>query len=492
MAGIGIGLGGFMDGFTRGMDARAAMDDRKRNKVLQERQDAEYNRVVGQRNEIDAINSGARAEFDKRVSAGTEKPDNFDQFWSGYALPKLKNTYLSQGNMEMADKVQAWGESEDAKAGAKFAMSALTKAQTGDVAGALADATEAGKRKGYISHGFEIKGQDTIVDQNGKLQGYRLYMKGPDGKDIQQDLPLGQVPKMIATYLNPEAAWQTQVEAQAAETKRQQELQDYRAKKGIDQEFGTGSNQKKARSDAIETLRKRMDGGLAGDETKFDDLPREEQERLIATETELQAGQPGTGVPQQPGSQRSGRKVLVDKATGQPVPPPSSQRSAAAPSASPSAGTDRATPGQSPAPTGKDNVRAPGIVDRFTRGISREMNILSGREEAPSRTMSESQKRFLFGKAADPDFDAREQMGINLRPQHGSLRDRSAPQQSGNDEVSSLIQESDAAISDGQQPERVAEGLLQNGIPKEQWPTSLREALGRIDIHRIHIMAAMR
>lgn len=391
MAGIGIGLGGFMDGFTRGMDARAAMDERKRTKVLQERQDQEYNRAVGQRNEIDAINSGAKTEFDKRVSAGTEKPDNFDQFWSGYALPKLKNTYLSQGNMDMAEKVQAWGESEDAKAGARFAMSALTKAQTGDAAGALTDAMEAGKRKGYISHGFEINGQDQIVDPSGKLQGYRLYMKGPDGKEIQQDLPLDQVPKLIATYLNPEAAWQSQVAGKAEDAKTARELATYEEKKKIDKQYGTGGD--KRRGDAIDSLRKRMDGGLSGDEKKFDDLPREEQEKMISSELELQAGQPGlargsvgpTGVPQ-----ASGRKALVDTATGQPVQPKASKPSA-----------DTAAP-------------------------------------TPSAT---------------------------------------TPQQSREERISYLIQESDVAISDGQQPERVAEGLLQNGIPREQWPASLREAL---------------
>lgn len=339
---FGIGLGGFVDGLQGGMRARESMDNRKRQKVLQEREDTEYNRAVKQRDEISSINTQAQSEFQTRVDAGTAKPDQFDQFWSQYALPKLKNTYLAQGNMEMAEKVQAWGDTEDTRAGAKLAMSALTKAQTGDAAGALADAMEAGKRKGYLAHGFEIMGQDTIVDPSGQLQGYRLKMKGPDGKEITQDLPLAQVPKLIATYLNPEAAWQSQIAAQQEEGKRKTELQTYRDKKGIDKEFSTTGD--KARGDAITALRKRMDGGLAGDETKFDDLERGEQEKLIAQEIELQSGQPGIGItPSGPASSgSSGRKVLVDTATGQPVAPERSQSEPKSPQLSGQARGERA------------------------------------------------------------------------------------------------------------------------------------------------------
>lgn len=324
---LGIGLGGFMDGWNKMAESqrtdrqvKLAEEAAARQKTLNQRQDAEYNRGLQQRNEIDAVNTGAKAEFDSRVANGTEKADNFENFWSNYTLPKLKNTYLSQGNIGMANQLQAWGESADAKAGAKLAMSAMTKAQTGDIAGALQDATDAGKKKGYLAHGYEIRGQDTIVDESGKLQGYRLYMKGQDGKEFQHDLPVSQVPKLIATYLNPEAAWQSQVEARAQASKREADIADYRTKKGIDKEFGNSDQQKRA--DAITALRKRMDGGLAGTDQKFDDLPRTQQEKLISDEMALQRG---TGIAVEAGNtpenKSSQRQVLMDKVTGRPVDP---------------------------------------------------------------------------------------------------------------------------------------------------------------------------
>lgn len=382
---LGIGLGGFMQGFQGGMNARAAMDERKRNKVIQDRQDTEYNRSLSQRNEIDAINTGAKQEFDARVSAGTEKPENYDQFWNDYALPKLKNTYLAQGNIDMANKVQAWGETEDAKVGARFAMSALSKAQTGDAAGALKDAMEAGKRKGYIAHGYEISGQDSIVDKDGKLLGYRLYMKGADGKEIQQDLPTAQVPKLIATYLNPQAAWDSQVAAQSEKSKTAGELATYEEKKKIDQKYGSADD--KARSEAITALRKRLDGGLAGTETKFDGLPRDEQEKLISDEIGLQKGV-GLGGQVAPASASAtasadgGRKVLVDTATGRTVDPSSLRKPA--PSSQ-----ERAAPQRLAAPSRSENVDY--LLQAAEKAVSEGIDPARVADELAANGISEDQ-----------------------------------------------------------------------------------------------------
>lgn len=394
---LGIGLGGFVDGLEKGSKFRERREQRARDKIVQERQDTEYNRAVKERDDIAAINAQAQTEFKSRVDSGQAKPDQFDTFWNDYALPKLKNTYLAQGNIEMADRVQKWGESEDTRAGAKLAMSALTKAQTGDVAGALADAQEAGKRKGYLSHGYEIMGQDTIVDPSGQLQGYRLQMKGPDGKEITQDLPLGQVPKLIATYLNPEAAWQSQIAAQQEEGKRKTDLQTYKDKKEIDQQYKTDGD--KNRGDAITALRKRMDGGLAGDEPKFDDLPREEQEKLISQEIELQSGQPGlggsTGAPAPTGS--SGRKVLVDTATGQPVAPARSQ----------------AAPAERPAP------RAPADNERM-RASEKAAGVNGMSEQSPEEIAAELQRRGVpenqWPEALRRALAERKQAAIGINP----------------------------------------------------------------------------
>lgn len=363
MSMIGIGLGGFMDGFQRGQQIRQDRERQKyldtqqdrqkkldaRQDVLNARDDEEYARAETERQEIANIGTKAKTDYDARVAAvGPGKAGDFDSFWSKYALPSLKQTYLKNGNVEMANKVQEWGDSADAKRGGKLAMGALLKAQTGDIDGAINDVMEAGRTRGYIDHGFEVIGHETLAAPDGSIAGYRLKLKGPDGKDVDQDIAPADVPKLIATFMNPEAAWQSQVSAREAAAKSADDLSTYEAKKKIDKQYGTGEN--KTRGDAISSLRKRYP---AHDETTaedappaFDDLGRTEQERLIKEEIDLQQGQPGVDGASEPPAAggASGRKVVVDTATGKPV---SEAPARPAPQQTP--------PNQQPAPLSRDD-----------------------------------------------------------------------------------------------------------------------------------------
>lgn len=343
MSNLGIGLGGFMQGFQQSRRMRLEderqdllakryekADERQekldaRQDVLNARADEAYERDETQRQAVADIGINAQKAFDSKVAAGTAQPGDFDTFWSKYALPKLKGTYLANGDIDKAQAVIKWGETADAKEGAKLAMGALLKAQTGDPDGALADVIKAGSLKGYIDHGYEVQGHDKIMTPDGQLAGYRLNMKTPDGKDVQQDVQLSDLPRLVATFLNPEAAWESQIAAQAKAKERSEELADFETKEQIKKKYGTGETRQ--REDAISALRKRFDGELdtvTGEAKKaFDSLPRDEQEKLIEQEMNLQSGQTGIGgAPAgSTGSATtgSGRKVVVDTATGQPA-----------------------------------------------------------------------------------------------------------------------------------------------------------------------------
>ncbi|MNK99277.1 hypothetical protein D3C87_1196650 [compost metagenome] len=425
---LGVGLGGFMEGFNKSQDMLQKRDEAQRKQVLADRQTKEYDRLSAQRDAIDGINADAKATFDAQVSAGTQKPENFDQFWTGYALPKLKNTYLLNGDIESANKVQEWGDQEDTKKGAKLFAGALVKAQTGDAGGALADVMEAGKLKGYINNGYEVIGHEAILGQDGAQQGYRIKLKTPDGKDIQQDVRTQDLPKIIATFGNPQAAWESQVAARASEQKRKEELEDYKAKKVIDRQYGVGPT--KDRGAAITALRKRLDGGLAGDETKFDDLPRDQQEKLINDELELVQGQPGLMGQGAPAPAE--KKVLVDTTTGKPV------QSGAKPAA---AEKPQAKEAPAAKPQASTEKRIPGVPDRAQAGVRSRMDGLqraAAQAEAPGITTPAP-------TAASPD----------------------------------IVAQADEAIRSGAKIYDVAMGLQEAGVPESEWPTSLKQAIAR-------------
>ncbi|MFC3074923.1 hypothetical protein [Shinella pollutisoli] len=394
---LGIGLGGFMDGFQRGQQVRDRMDARSRRQALQEREDLDYNRELEQRNKIEAIGTQAQSEFDSQVQSGALSPEDFDNFWSRYTIPKLKQQYLLNGDIDSAERVQKWGDSEDAREGGRLFTSALLKAQTGDAAGALDDAMKLGKLKGYISHGYEILGQDSIVlEEGGPIVGYEIKLKGPDGKELLQSVKTENLPQLIATFGNPNSAWESQVAAEKERAKSEQELKTYRDKKLIDKEFGLGGESKQ-RSDAVTNLRKRMDGGLAGDETKFDDLPREEQERLIQREIELISGQPGLAAENQ---ETLRRKVLVDTVTGR-------------------------------------------AIDPAAEASRRERAAASQAEKARKRAEAE----------------------------------RRPPEEKRQSDVEFMLRSAEEAVLAGEPAERIERELLNEGIPVEQWPGSLRQAL---------------
>lgn len=424
---LGVGLGGFMEGFNKSQDMLQKRDEAKRKQVLADRQTKEYDRLNAQRDAIDGINADAKATFDAQVSAGTQKPENFDTFWTGYALPKLKNTYLLNGDVESANRVQEWGDSQDARRGAKLFAGALVKAQTGDAGGALADVMEAGKLKGYIDNGYEVLGQEAYTTEGG-VPAFKIRVRTPDGKEVNQSLRAQDLPKLIATFGNPQAAWESQVAARAQADKDKKELDTYEAKKKIDRQYGVG--QTKDRGSAITALRKRFDGGLAGDEPKFDDLPRDKQEKLINDELELVQGQPGLGDQGSPAPAE--KKVLVDTTTGKPV------SSGAKPAAAAQQETKAAPAAQSQPSAEK---RIPGVPDRAQADVRRRM-------EGLQRAAAQAEAPGISGPAPS-----------------------SAP--------ADVVAQADEAIRSGARIYDVAMGLQEAGVPESEWPASLKQAIAK-------------
>lgn len=345
---LGVGLGAFMDSFQRGYDMRERIDERNLQKK---------NRAA-----LTAIETEGQEKFKAEVTAGAADPNKFDEFWARYVLPKRKMELLKQGDVQAARALQEWGESDAAKQGGRLFSSAMLKAQTGDAGGALADAIKAGQVAGYIDHGYELLGQDEIQDDAGKTIGYRLSVKGPDGKKIEQDVAVGDVPKVIATFANPDAAWQSQVAKRDAEKKRETELQDYEAKKKVDKRYGKGN-------DKAEIYRKAREARMKND-LDFADLSPEQQDAAIRAELSAAENYAGTGDSAAGLAAPAPKKVMVDEATGLTVDPASAARQQAAPQK-----RSAVAPAPAPTPTSRPETR-----DEYKAAVLRDAadNIAKG------------------------------------------------------------------------------------------------------------------
>lgn len=340
---LGVGLGAFMDSFQRGYAMREQIDDRNLQKK--------------NRDALTAIETEGQEKFKADVTAGAADPNKFDEFWTRYVLPKRKMELLKQGDVAGARALQEWGDSEAAKTGGRLFSAAMFKAQTGDAAGALADAIKAGQVNGYLDHGYELLGQEEIQDEAGKTLGFRLSVKGPGGKKIEQDVAIADVPQVIATFANPDAAWQSQVAKRDADRKRETELMDYESKKKIDQRYAAGG-------DRADIYRKAREARMKND-LDFADLSPEEQDAAIRADLDAAdsyargAGQgeaAGLGAPA-PAS----KKVMVDEATGLMVDPASV---AAEKTAAPQRETQAAAaPTPTPRPQTRDDYKKAVLAD---------------------------------------------------------------------------------------------------------------------------------
>lgn len=371
--GLGIGLGAFVEGFAGGYGLRQQMEDREEAKKDREAERAwrdeqrawqaedrafqvsERERLTGQREEIESITADVREDFDDAVAAGEAKADEFDQFWKQYGLPRMQNALLEQGDIEGAKKLMEWGESEAALKGGRLFAQSMFLAQTGQHGEALDKVIEAGKVRGYIGDDFDIDEKEEIRDDSGTLLGYRVTIRDSKGNETVQDIALDDIPTVIATFANPQAAWESQQATAAANTKREQELEDYEAKKEIDARYAGTDN--KAREAAIKALRERMKADpMVDGSVNFDDLPREKREQLIKDEISFAKGDPSA----------PSQRMLVDRDSGQPVPMPTPDAMQAAPGlgTAPKPASWSAPPGkgvgESPVPTPAPAGAAPG------------------------------------------------------------------------------------------------------------------------------------
>jgi len=375
---LGLALGGFADGFESGYGlGKKLRADRKE----QRNQDA-----------IDKINNDASAEFDKQVKAGTNDGKNFEGFWQQYALPKMRMELLRQGNYQQAAQLQKWGESESTLKGAKLFGSAMMKAQLGDSEGALDDGIKAAQTNGYLDHGYELKNKERIQDRDGNLLGFRVTFSDPSGKEMTQDIKAGDVPRVVATFANPQEAWKTQVEKNAKDTKRKEDLEDYTAKKKIDASY---------KDTAGEDYRKAFDSRMKSD-LDFADKSSDEQDAVVRGDLERQktyAAEQGAGAnapadggnaaPAAAAKPPAPKREIVDQATGQVVSPDQ-------------ASGITGQPAPAPAPAGA----APGLAPDVARPTAAA--------QTPDRAAAIDQASSAVLQGADPQIVAKKLQDVGI------------------------------------------------------------------------------
>jgi hypothetical protein len=425
---LGIALGGFAKGFSRGMEmGQAIRDTRKKNRE----EDA-----------ISGITEAGAAEFEKGKTEGKYKDEDMDSFMADYTVPKMKLELMKQGKIDEAEKLDSWADSSAQKRGNRLYGRALTKLHMNDIQGAFSDISQAAKIKGYLPDGYAFHGfRERVDESSGEVLGYDLIWDSPDGR---QETPVRKenLSQALATVFAPEVRFAAQMEQDAktaesaAETKK--ELFTYQEKKKIDQLYPDVKDKdyEKIYQDADKNLAEQNAKYPEYDGRRYDKLTRPEQDAIIRQK--LLGGQ----------AYESDRNATT--------PAPATTETAPA-TAAPAEGVEKG--GSLPAPEGNHGP-------------------------APDEETPEAAPPVSGVSEAPPGVDATTTGSIGIEPQGVALAAaRPAPTQASPRDKA--LASADIAVKQGVNPVKVASQLVQFGIQPAQFPPSLNAALRQSPVQGI-------
>lgn len=240
MGNFGIGLSAAMQTFGQGIAIGRAVkgirDEQKIDAVTKDGMaEAQQQRQAQINGMVQAEPAGGGAElfrvgnktFTNRAEAERDagkRVGSAMEYFNKNIAPKIRETYISQGNMEMAEKWDKYTQSDATKRGMKAYQMALRSRAMGDDEGALKHMIEAYNDGDYYGDGFKIEGYEQIKDDAGKVVGYRGTFSGPDGKTTTQDFRKGDLSALVNMgigMLSPDQAFSVSLgQVQAAEKAR--------------------------------------------------------------------------------------------------------------------------------------------------------------------------------------------------------------------------------------------------------------------------------
>lgn len=138
---------------------------------------------------FDDTRGNSFADAEKQKKGAEKNAPTVDDFYMRDVVPKIRETYLAQGNAQGADAWDKWTQDKQAQAGMKSWTQALRSAQVGDFKGYADNMVKAYNTEGYYSDGLHAEGYDLVKDKDGNTTGLTLKMKNKDtGEQFAQTI----------------------------------------------------------------------------------------------------------------------------------------------------------------------------------------------------------------------------------------------------------------------------------------------------------------
>jgi hypothetical protein len=138
---------------------------------------------------FDDSNGNSYADAGAQKKAAEKNAPSVDDFYMRDVVPKIKQTYIAQGNQEGADQWEKWTQDKEAQNGMKSWTQALRAAQIGDFKGFADHMVKAYNTPGYYDDGLHAEGYDLVKDKDGNTTGLTLNMKNKEtGEQFAQTI----------------------------------------------------------------------------------------------------------------------------------------------------------------------------------------------------------------------------------------------------------------------------------------------------------------
>jgi hypothetical protein len=247
MAGWGIGLASFGDGFAKGIGLgnKLALEGQamKLNDIkIRDAERAEQDDIAANQRKTELRGMGAQADtdFQNAVAAGDADANHPDDWFSKNYAPRVEAFYLKNNDLENANKWHNWSKDTETKAQIKTMGTLIGKYHDAAISGDFDDFSGS-FGKFYNGLPADVRGNtkfkqfDVTKAADGTITGITATFDGPKGKAVTHTWnDLGSFQQSLGAWVNPSVLYDQTMKSVAEAKKFKTDLAEYAAKKGID------------------------------------------------------------------------------------------------------------------------------------------------------------------------------------------------------------------------------------------------------------------
>ena len=181
MAGLGIGVGAFMDGLMKGGTFAAGIKQQDQRNKLVDRQIKDLEDERTNKQTVRDISSAGVQDANKNTDGAM---DNVMNYYMQNTVPKIQQQYLANGDVQKADAFGKWVNDSNVQQGMRYGAGMIRSAQQNDPQGVMDNMVKLYNQPGYFEDGKSAVDAKIVNGEDGKPSGMAITLRdNKTGKD---------------------------------------------------------------------------------------------------------------------------------------------------------------------------------------------------------------------------------------------------------------------------------------------------------------------